>query len=312
MYESKTINDIGMKLSLKYRVLRTCMKATGMKKRLSGTKEEILKMAGADAAKKKIPQLKHPKLDITVRKFDGEDVVYMTHKQKTDRVCIFLIGGGMIKYPRPDALKKAMKICLETGRDFIVPYYPLCINQSVKVAYNFMYRLYKETLQQYKAENILLCGSSSGAYLALGLVSHINAMDEGLPIPGKIYASSPGTCFNKQEEWDEAWKLNETDFLIDARYMETAKDIMTHGEDILGYMGCLDEGNYKGLKEVYLCYGGHETLYAACKPILSSLKRDGVKVTLEVGEGMFHCYPFFPLCKEAKRGWDKMIAFLKG
>lgn len=271
-----------------------------------------MKAAGADAAKKKIPQLKSPDLDITVRKFDGEDVVCMTHKQKTNRVCIFLIGGGMIKYPRPDALKKAMKICLETGRDFIVPYYPLCINQSVKVAYNFMYRLYKETLQQYKAENILLCGSSSGAYLALGLVSHINAMGEGLPIPGKIYASSPGTCFNKQEEWDEAWKLNETDFLIDARYMETAKDIMTHGEDIPGYMGCLDEGNYKGLKEVYLCYGGHETLYAACKPILSSLKRDGVEVQLEVGEELFHCYPFFPLCKEAKRGWDNMIAYLKG
>lgn len=300
-----------MKLSMKYRVLRECMKAAGVKKKLAGTKEEILKAAKAGAAKKKIPQLKSPDLDISVRKFDGEDVVCMTHKQKTNRVCIFLIGGGMIKYPRPDALKKAMKICAETGRDFIVPYYPLCIDNCVKVAFDFMYRLYKETLQHYTAENILLCGSSSGAYLALGLVSHINALGEGLPIPGKIYASSPGTCFNKQEEWDEAWKLNETDFLIDAKYMETAKDIMTHGEDIPGYMGCLDEGNYKGLKEVYLCYGSHETLYAACKPILSGLKRDGVEVQLEVGEELFHCYPFFPLCKEAKRGWDNMIAYLK-
>ncbi len=300
-----------MKLSLKYRVLRACMKAAGVKKRLSGSKEELLKMAEADAAKKKIPQLKSPDLDITVRKFEGEDVVCMNHKQKTEHVCIFLIGGGMIKYPRPDALKKAMKICLETGRDFVVPYYPLCIDQSVKVAYDFIYRLYKETLQQYKAEKILFCGSSSGAYLALGLVSHINAMGEGLPIPSKIYASSPGTCFDKQEEWDAAWKLNETDFLIDARYMETAKDIMAHGEDVPDYMRYLDEGNYVGLKEVYLCYGGHETLYAACKPILSGLERDGVKVILEVGEGLFHCYPFFPLCKEAKIGWDKMIAYLK-
>ena len=74
----------------------------------------------------------------------------------------------------------------------------------------------------------------------------------------------------------------------------------------------LDAGNFKGLKDVYLCYGGNETLYAACKHILSGLKRDGVKVQLEVGEEMFHCYPFFPLCKEAKRGWDNMIAFLKG
>ena len=55
-------------------------------------------------------------------------------------------------------------------------------------------------------------------------------------MPGKIYASSPGTCFNKQEEWDEAWKLNEHDFLIDAKYMETAREIMTHGESVPAYM----------------------------------------------------------------------------
>lgn len=301
-----------MKLSMKYRVLRACMKAVGVKKRFSGSKEEILKAAQAGAAKKKIPQLKSTDLNISVRKFDGEDVVYMTHKQKTDRVCVFLIGGGMIKYPRPGSLRKAMQICVETGRDFIVPYYPLCIDQPITVAYDFVYRLYEDTLQRYKAENILLCGSSSGANLALGLTAHINTMGEALPMPGKVYASSPGTCFNKQSEWDEAWKLNEHDFLIDAKYMETACEIMAHGEIVPKYMLYLDEGSFAGLKEVYLCYGSHETLYAACKPILSALKRDGVKVTLEVGEELFHCYPFFPLCKEAKLGWDNMIAYLKG
>jgi len=301
-----------MKLSLKYKILRTCMKATGIKRRMSGSKEELLKRAEAEAAKKKIPKFKSLDLDITVRKFEGEDVVYMTHKQKVNRVCIFLIGGGMIKYPQLSALKKAMKICIETGRDFIIPYYPLCIDQPITVAYDFMCRLYEDTLQHYRAENILLCGSSSGGNLALGLAAHINAIDESLPMPGKIYASSAGTCFNKQEEWEEAWKLNEYDFLIDAKYMETAREILTHGDMVPDYMLFLDEGSFVGLKEVYLCYGSHETLYAACKPILSGLKRDGVKVTLEIGEELFHCYPFFPICKEAKVGWDKMSAYLKG
>ncbi len=26
-----------------------------------------------------------------------------------------------------------------------------------------------------------------------------------------------------------------------------------------------------------------------------------------VGEGMFHCYPVFPIVKEAKEGWDMMV-----
>ena len=28
-------------------------------------------------------------------------------------------------------------------------------------------------------------------------------------------------------------------------------------------------------------------------------------------EGMFHCYPVFPVCKEAKDGWDLMIRRMK-
>ena len=30
-----------------------------------------------------------------------------------------------------------------------------------------------------------------------------------------------------------------------------------------------------------------------------------------VGEGMFHCYPAFPIVKEAKEGWDKMVDLIR-
>jgi hypothetical protein len=31
-----------------------------------------------------------------------------------------------------------------------------------------------------------------------------------------------------------------------------------------------------------------------------------------IGEGMFHCYPVFPICKEAKDGWNMMVQLMKG
>ena len=37
----------------------------------------------------------------------------------------------------------------------------------------------------------------------------------------------------------------------------------------------------------------------------------GVDYEMFVGEGMFHCYPVFPLCREAKEGWDLMIRRMK-
>ena len=30
-----------------------------------------------------------------------------------------------------------------------------------------------------------------------------------------------------------------------------------------------------------------------------------------VGEGMFHCYPVFPVCKEGKDGWNMMVRLIK-
>ena len=37
----------------------------------------------------------------------------------------------------------------------------------------------------------------------------------------------------------------------------------------------------------------------------------GVDDEMIVGEGMFHCYPVFPICREAKDGWKQMIQRIK-
>ena len=50
-----------------------------------------------------------------------------------------------------------------------------------------------------------------------------------------------------------------------------------------------------------------ECLYAAAPSIEEALKRGGADYELIVGEGMFHCYPVFPIVKEAKEGWRQMM-----
>ena len=41
------------------------------------------------------------------------------------------------------------------------------------------------------------------------------------------------------------------------------------------------------------------------------MKKYSVNYEIIVGEGMFHCYPAFPIVKEAKEGWDKMVDLIK-
>ena len=191
----------------------------------------------------------------------------------------------------------------------VVPYYPLCIDYSIDQVYDFIYLLYQSMLETYDASRILVTGSSSGATLGLGLAAHINAKGEGVPIPEKMYLSSPGNCFQDEKALEKGYVLNDKDILLDMSYMTKMPDIMSHGKDVPKYMIYLEEGEYTGLKEVYISYGGDEILLACYDSIIKVLRSSGVNVISEITEGLYHCYPFFPLVKEAKPGWEKMIAY---
>lgn len=88
-----------------------------------------------------------------------------------------------------------------------------------------VYELYKETLEDYKPENICLMGGSSGGNLALGLISYINAQDEVLPKLGRIYAGSSGTLLLTDEKKQIAQKQEKTDVIMSIAALENTEPI---------------------------------------------------------------------------------------
>ncbi len=307
----KGIGEIMSGLSLKYRLLKRILKLIGVKKHFNANERDMIAKARKSMDKTKIPVLSHSEINYEIKDFYGEKVVYITHKEPTKEVCLFLIGGGMLEHPHPNSIKKALEIAVESGRDMVIPYYPLCINHTIDEVFDWIYALYKSMLNTYSASNILITGSSSGATLALGLVSHINVMHENIEVPKRIYASSPGQCFTDEELIRKGRILDKKDILLSVSYMEIIDKIMTHGKTVQEYMLYLEKGDYHGLEEVYLSYGSDEVLYAAYEPIKTKLEECGVRVISEIGENLYHCYPFFPIVKESKTGWQNMLEYHK-
>ena len=93
--------------------------------------------------------------------------------------------------------------------------------------------------------------------------------------------------------------------------MEKMDKILTRGKKVPEYMLYLEKGEYHGLEEAYISYGSDEVLYAAYEPIKTRLEECGVKVIPEIGENLYHCYPFFPIVREAKKGWKNMLEYHK-
>ena len=299
--------------SLKYKILLSAFRVLPVKKLMAGSTEKTQKLfrkayKGAD-----IPTLRDPALMILQKEVAGSKVLYARHKKKADRAGIYLVGGGMLKYPKPGQAKEIVKLARECDMDMLLPYYPvLFTGATLPDAYQMVYELYRETLKEYAPENICLMGGSSGGNLALGLVSYINARGEGLPKPGRIYAGSPGTLLLTDGEKQMAEKQEKTDVIMSLPALENIWEGMTGGKEVPNYMKYLQVGDYTGLKDVYLSFGGDELFLAGAESIRKRLEEYGVHVTVEIGKGLYHSYAMLPLVKEAEEGYRNFVRYISG
>ncbi|MBR4445162.1 MAG: alpha/beta hydrolase [Solobacterium sp.] len=298
-------------MSLTYTILKDAVKLAGLKKQSAKSMQEILEIKRKANAKNRIPVIHDNKVKVEQLTIEGCPVLWIRHPEKARKANLFIIGGGMVSPPRPGSIRKAVKVAKQTGMDLFVPYYPLCTEYPLTRAYAMILETYRRMLADYAAEDISVLGTSSGGNLALGMIAYMNSEKIDLPRPGYILAISPGTCALTQEEKDRMKHLDEKDVAISAEYMLTAEEIMRYGDaSVPEYMIYLQTGDFTGCPKVTFIYGSDENLYAFAPSFEAAMQKYHVPYEMIVGEGMFHCYPVFPICKEAKEGWYKMIALL--
>ena len=298
-------------MSAKYTLLKVIAKILRLQNMMKKPYSQLQKKFKTQTAYPVIPECIEEDLDFSTFKVGVNPVLHIKHKAPAEQVCIYLIGGGMLKYPKKDEVKEQIKLARLTGRDMVLPYYPLVPDNSILDVYEMLYQLYKKLIEEYEHENIAIAGGSSGGNLALGLISYINEKGEGIPMPGKIYAASPGTMIYTEEEKRKAKILDGRDLIMSTIALENIQAGMENGREVPEYMRYLQRGDYTGLKEAYLMFGGDEVFSAAADTIAEQMRKFGVDVRLEIGEGMYHMYSMMPLVPEAKKAYQDMIEYLK-
>lgn len=298
-------------MSAKYKAIKSIIALINIQRIMAQPYDHLQRTFKTAAAQPHIPKLSDPGFDFSVLKVNGFPVLAVKHKAPAKGVCVFVAGGGMLKYPKPSQAREMITYAKKLGRDMILPYYPLCHGHNLYDVYDMLYELYRELLTKYPAEEIAFLGGSSGGNHTLGLISHINAKKENLPMPGKVYVSSPGTMLYSDEEMQRAERLDKTDLVMSRKALETIFDGMSAGKEVPEYMRYLQKGDYTGLQEIYLCFGEDELFSAAAPSLKKRMEECGVKVTLEIGEGLYHCYSTMPFVPEAKQGYENMIQYLK-
>ena len=311
-------------MTLSYKIAAGIVRLLGIKKIFKKSKEDILEYAKKQNAKsafdidKAMKRADRKKYFLFDRKAMGHRVlIYQKNENPANGAVLYLFGGGMITGPDSLDFSLSERIMEKTGKDVWFVFYPLCTaDKNIKETYDVCFETYKIMTRTYKPDNIGVLGFSSGAYLALGIFLHNNALGKPLLMPGRIIAVSPGGLPNKnraesKEIWGKLEALSHKDIMIDPAYFSTAREIMKGKEDVPEYMLDGTDGDFSDFPKTYFYYGENECLYAFAEEFKKAMDKYKAPYEIIVGKGMCHCYPLLRFFKEGREAQDEIIELLK-
>lgn len=308
-------------MSIVYKLAANIIKFSNIKKIFTKNKNTILKYAKKQNDKNKF-DFEKIKRESKFSKCQLIDIngypciIFKENNNFANAAILQLYGGGMITRPDKIDYRLADRLVKFTKRDVYFPLYPLCIGRSVIESYKFCFEVYRKMLEIYKPSQINVLGFSSGAVLSLGIFLYNNEREMPLPVPKRIIAVSPGGLPNTassedREIMEKLIELSKKDILIDAKYFETAREILKNKDHVPEYMLNSLKGNFKNFPETHLYYGSDECLFAFAQYFCRAFENYKVPYKLTVGKEMCHCYPLLRFFKEGREAQDKIIDLLK-
>ncbi|MEO7385867.1 MAG: alpha/beta hydrolase [Gammaproteobacteria bacterium] len=223
------------------------------------------------------------------------------------KVLLYIHGGGFILGSATTDLALPLRIGPATGLPVLSVDYRLAPEHPYPAAANDVLAAYRWLLKQgYKARDIGVLGDSAGGDLALVLV--LAARDAGLPAPAAIAVLSPVT--DMTGSGDTRVTLGTADPILsgDAPARWSA------------YLGGQEPGDPKvspvfadlrGFPPLLVQVGTREVLLSDSVRLARKARTDGVDVTLDVWEGMWHVWQGNPDVPESKAAANEIAAFFR-
>ena len=231
----------------------------------------------------------------------GMQTVFFGDEAEYEVTVLYLHGGAWVNgaHPRNLTLCRTMG---EKGRARIaLPLYPLAPNHTYEEAYERITALYREMLAK-KRGPIVLMGDSAGATISLVLAQKWR--DAGLEMPGYLVAISP--CVDLSMTLSDYGPYEAADPLLRRAGIVTYAKAWAGDRDLKDPLISPYYGNYDGFPETILTAGTREIFFPDVIRFYKKMKAEGVNVHLEIGRGLNHDYPGYPI-PEAKATMKKII-----
>ncbi len=229
-------------------------------------------------------------------------------QEDPQKVILYTHGGGYVSGSCSDHRGLVAKVAEGSGVRVLLFEYRLAPEHPFPAGLEDTLTVYRWLLSQGTApKNIVIMGELAGGGLCLAALLAIRG--QGLPLPSAGIALSPWTDLK----------------LTGESYRTKAKQCLSPlGMSVVCskyYVGENDPsdpwisplyGDLHGLPPLLINVGEYEIMLDDSTRFAAKAQAAGVEVTLQVAEGMFHCYPLLaPLFPEAIQAMDEISRFIK-
>lgn len=226
---------------------------------------------------------------------------------RKDQVMLYFHGGGYVSGTCQSHRAIVSKFVKNSGVGALLFEYRLAPEHPYPAALEDALTSYGWLLEQGIAPGqIVFVGDSAGAGLVLATLLALR--DKAVPLPAGAVAMSPVTDHTCSSE---SYRTKAQVCLSPAGMGPACARHYAGDSDLrLPYISPL-YGDLQGLPPLLLYAGGDETLRDDSVGFAAKAQADGVELRLQIGEGLFHCYPAMaPLFPEARRAMDDICTFI--
>lgn len=222
------------------------------------------------------------------------------------KIVLYCHGGGYCTGGRKYARTVTSKLAMATSMDIMVFDYRLAPEnvypaplEDVLKAWDYL------MLLGYGAKDIIVAGDSAGGNLALTLI--LQLIERKRMLPGGLLLFSPwtdmafsGESFKNRQKQDP---------VLTQEYMYQIREAYVTDKDYMNPYISPIYGTMKGFPPTYIQVGENEILHSDAVRLYQKMLEEGVAVSLDEFEGMWHVFQMSPI-KNAKSAIAKCAEFI--
>jgi acetyl esterase/lipase len=220
---------------------------------------------------------------------------------------LYLHGGAYVLGMTTNHINLGGKIAKAAAVEVVMPDYHLAPESPFPVALQDVLSIYRTLTDS--AENsrpVFIGGDSAGGGLALALLQEIR--DQHLYQPKGAFLLSPWTDLTLNH--DSIQKNAKIDPVLTYQGLRMDAQAYAGGHALNDPLVSPIFADLRELPPLLIQVGSEEILLDDARLFAEKALEQGVRVELEVWDGMFHAFQMFPMLPDAERAIEHIIAFI--